>query len=321
MCLDTVRHRVVTSRMCFFLFGFSFGLAGLAWRWVSLVFWSVRAAGNSVSGVFFCFSCSLSSHLPFAHHSSTAGNDVPNSPRYGSHLQRSGKCVSLHWAWLAAELSRGSRTLLVDSVQGALVLGNRLILPFSILYFSFFFPFPVSFAFSWFCCAFSSGCTVPFFAVVFLYPGIVWLLGIERERWGRERDAWAAEGGEGKEKRACAYGDSGGSRSHTHTHTHTWICWLVGWLPWAERFIMLPGWSGYNDDEYTRFCNDILKSSNQIIIATSRASVHLCFDPTMTASYHLQRRDAVNTKPTGISTTPIAGHSREQVTIRAVHDF
>jgi len=103
-----------------------------------------------------------------------------------------------------------------------------------------------------------------FFPVVFLYPCIVWLLGIERQRWGRERDAWAAEGGEGKEKRACAYGDSGGhgvnSHTHTHTHTHThWICRLVGWLPWAERFVMLPGWSGYNDDEYTRFCNDIVE--------------------------------------------------------------
>jgi len=238
MCLDTVRHRVVTSRMCFFLFGFSFGLAGLAWRWVSLVFWSVRAAGNSVSGVFFFFffffSCSLSSHLPFAHHSSTAGNDVPNSPRYGSHLQRSGKCVSLHWAWLAAELSRGSRTLLVDSVQGALVLGNRLILPFSILYFSFFFPFPVSFAFSWFCCAFSSGCTVPIFSCGVPLPMYRMAPRNRATEMGTGARCMGCGGRGGKGEAGLRIRGFGGARSqltHTHTHTHTHTLDLpVGWL-------------------------------------------------------------------------------------------
>lgn len=183
---------------------------------------------------FFCFSCSLSSHLPFAHHSSTAGNDVPNSPRCGSHLQRSGKCVSLHWAWLAAELSRGSRTLLVDSVQGALALGNRLILPFSILYFSFFFPFPVSFAFSWFCCAFSSGCTVPFFSCGVPLPMYRMAPRNRATEMGTGARCIGCGGRGGKGEaglRIRGFGGGGGhGGTHTLTHTHGFAGWLVGCL-------------------------------------------------------------------------------------------
>lgn len=120
---------------------------------------------------------------------------------------------------------------------------------------------------------------------------------------------------EGRERRSglAHTGIRGGHGvTHTLTHTHGFAGWLVGCLGRSGLLCCRAG-LGTMTTSIRAFAMTLLKSSNQIIIATFRASVHLCFDPTMTPSYHLQRRDAVNTKPTGISTTPIAGHSREQV--------